>query len=173
MTMITTPGSGSIPVPAGKTKCQAQVWAAGGAGGSMLGGGGGGYMRNDAIAVTDKQTIFYSVGHGGVSGGPGEGTTVGIVGFNPTIVAFGGQGGGNGGAGGGASGNGDHVHSGGAGGPGAGGGAARAIIDGQDGDATTGGSFGGGAPNEAGHNPGGGGGVNANGGHGQCSITFS
>ena len=94
---FTTPGLGSVVIPAGVTTVTVEVWGAGGGGGSSnnsdarggSGGGGGAYARG-IHAVTPGSTYFYTIGSGG-NGGPAISTiapTAGTVSwFNATAAA--------------------------------------------------------------------------------------
>ena len=91
---FTTPGLGSVVIPAGVTTVTVEVWGAGGGGGNSnddtqrggSGGGGGAYARG-IHTVTPGSTYFYTVGSGG-NGGPGgsiaSATSGGSSWFNST-----------------------------------------------------------------------------------------
>jgi len=82
---IKTPGSGTIPIPAGVTTAKAECWGAGGGGhcgiiypttgnGGEYGGAGGEYACEPALAVTSGGTVAYTVGAGSAGTAPGQGT---------------------------------------------------------------------------------------------------
>jgi aspartate 1-decarboxylase len=93
---FTTPGTGSVVIPAGVTTVTVETWGAGGGGGSSnntstnggSGGGGGAYAKG-IHAVTSGSTYYYIVGANG-TGGPANSTTVPTAGtvswFNATGV---------------------------------------------------------------------------------------
>lgn len=64
---ITTPGAGSVTVPAGMNSVLVELHGAGGGAKTQLGfkGGGGGAFASRTIAVTPGQTLNYEVGIGG------------------------------------------------------------------------------------------------------------
>ncbi|MGL2963235.1 choice-of-anchor D domain-containing protein [Flavobacterium sp. RSB2_4_14] len=79
---FTTPGLGSVVIPAGVTTITVEAWGAGGGGGSSnntnsnggSGGGGGAYARG-IHTVTPGSTYYYTVGTKG-TGGPANSTVV-------------------------------------------------------------------------------------------------
>lgn len=82
----TTPGAGTQVVPAGATTMVGEAWGGGGSGGGFFsgaapGGSGCGYSKF-TIAVTPGQTIYYTVGAGGVAG-TGTGNDGGVSWVNP------------------------------------------------------------------------------------------
>ncbi len=162
----------TVIAPSGALFALCQVWGAGSGGNESHAGSGGGYRRKlYSLSGEGGESFFYSNGAIGEIGGAGGGSTIGITGQNPDIVAESGSasggGDGHGGDAGFKGGNGEQAA------PGAGGGCARGIGDGVDGSGNVGGAFGGQSSGNDGHSPGGGGGSGGTkGGGGQSSIEF-
>lgn len=88
-----TSGSGSWAVPVGVTKVWVEAWGAGGGGSWYSGGGGGGYI-SAFFTVSNGNSISYTIGAAGASGGATSGnggnTTIG---YSPTPVSLSANGG--------------------------------------------------------------------------------
>lgn len=100
---FSSPGSGTLEVPAGVTSLSIQCWGAGGGGGGSNflsaagGGGGGGAFKSETISVTPvpaNAQYAYSVGQGGTGGSSTamHGLDGGSSTFS-TVIANGGAGG--------------------------------------------------------------------------------
>jgi hypothetical protein len=199
VTLLTTPGPGSWPVPptfpSSNNTIEVIGGGAGGGGssgglGSAGGGGAGGYTLDNNHPLTPGGSAPYVVGGPGAGHpGPGTGTPGGTSTFNTTLQATGGTGGGAGPAGaggpggtgsggdtnrtGGTGGTGAGIRSGGAGGASAGNAAGNGFNGGNSSPSSAGGGAGGAGPGGAGSpGPGGaGGGPGGTGGGGAGGGT--
>jgi len=92
----TTPGTGSVSVPAGATYVVAEVIAGGNAGLGVasypsggIGGGGGAYSKSNPMPLVGISTIWYDVGDGGATNGAlGTDSVVRYTNSGGTILAL-------------------------------------------------------------------------------------
>jgi hypothetical protein len=99
LAVFTPTSQGNWTVPAGVSKVKLRIWGGGGAGGAGFGGAGGGGAGGGYVegfySVPPGESIFVTVGNGGV----GSGTPGGTSSFGSVASATGGQAGANGASG--------------------------------------------------------------------------